>query len=285
MMPTIARRCLSAVAAIGAATAVTFAAGGAAHASTGGYVALGDSYSSGVGAGDYTSSSGSCDQSTNAYGQLWANANSPSSFSFEACSGATTSDVLSSQLGPLNSGTSLVSITQMKPIYASFTLPATNLDAIRQNEATHKLEVDAIGADGGTVLGKGTLSFIDNHIDTSTGTIALKGTFENAAERLWPGEFINARLILSVRHNAVTVPEQTVMAGPAGSYVYVIRSDDTVQRRDVQLASRQDGMAVIAKGLAAGEKVVVEGQYRLANDVKVRIETTGAPAATSQQAG
>ena len=184
-----------------------------------------------------------------------------------------------------SSGTSLVSITQMKPIYASFTLPATNLDAIRQNEATHKLEVDAIGADGGTVLGKGTLSFIDNHIDTTTGTIALKGTFENAAERLWPGEFINARLILSVRHNAVTVPEQTVMAGPAGSYVYVIRSDDTVQRRDVQLASRQDGMAVIAKGLAAGEKVVVEGQYRLANDVKVRIETTGAPAATSQQAG
>ena len=131
---------------------------------------------------------------------------------------------------------------------------------------------------------KGTLSFIDNHVDTTTGTIALKGTFENADERLWPGEFINVRLILSVRHNAVTVPEQTVMAGPAGSYVYVIRSDDTVQRRDVQLAGRQDGMAVIAKGLAAGEKVVVEGQYRLANDVKVRIET-GAPAATSQQAG
>jgi membrane fusion protein, multidrug efflux system len=182
-------------------------------------------------------------------------------------------------------GTSLVSITQIKPIYASFTLPATNLDAIRQNEATHKLEVEAIGADGKTVLGKGTLSFIDNHIDTTTGTIALKGTFENADERLWPGEFINARLILSVRHNAVTVPEQTVMAGPAGSYVYVIRSDATVQRRDVELASRQDGIAVIAKGLAAGEKVVVEGQYRLANDVKVRIETTGAPTATSQQAG
>ena len=92
MMPTIARRCLSAVATVGAATAVTFAVGGAAQATTGGYVALGDSYSSGVGAGDYTSSSGSCDQSTNAYGQLWANANSPSSFSFEACSGATTSD-------------------------------------------------------------------------------------------------------------------------------------------------------------------------------------------------
>jgi lysophospholipase L1-like esterase len=111
MMPTLARRCLSAVATVGAATAVAFAAGGAAHAATGGYVALGDSYSSGVGAGDYTSSSGSCDRSTNAYGQLWANANSPSPFSFEACSGATTSDVLSSQISALNSGTSLVSIT------------------------------------------------------------------------------------------------------------------------------------------------------------------------------
>jgi lysophospholipase L1-like esterase len=111
MMPVLARRCLSAVAALGAATGVAFVSGGAAHAATGGYVALGDSYSSGVGAGDYTSSSGSCDRSTNAYAQLWANANAPSSFSFEACSGATTSDVLSSQLGTLSSSTSLVSIT------------------------------------------------------------------------------------------------------------------------------------------------------------------------------
>jgi hypothetical protein len=111
MMPTLARRCLSAVATVGAATAVAFAGGAAAHAATGGYVALGDSYSSGVGAGDYTSSSGSCDRSTNAYGQLWANANSPSPFSFEACSGAVTSDVLSSQISALNSGTSLVSVT------------------------------------------------------------------------------------------------------------------------------------------------------------------------------
>ncbi len=142
-----------------------------------------------------------------------------------------------------------------------------------------------IGSDGKTLLGKGTLSFIDNHVDITTGTIALKGTFANADERLWPGEFINARLILSVRHNAITVPEQTIMAGPSGSYVYVIRPDDTVERRDVQLASRQDGIAVIAKGLAAGEKVVVDGQYRLANNVKVRIEAAGGPAATTQQAG
>ena len=180
-------------------------------------------------------------------------------------------------------GTVLVSITQIKPIYAGFTLPATNLDAIRQNEASHALQVDAIAGDGKTLLAHGTLSFIDNHIDTSTGTIALKGTFDNADERLWPGEFINVRLILSTRHDAVTVPEQTVMAGPNGSYVYVIQPDDTVQRRDVQVASRQDRIAVIAEGLSAGEKVVVAGQYRLANNTKVKTETqASAPSATGQ---
>ena len=182
-----------------------------------------------------------------------------------------------------------MSITQVKPIFVDFTLPATNLDAIRQSQADHPLQVDAFASDGKTLLGKGTLTFIDNHVDITAGTIALKGTFANADERLWPGEFINARLILSVRHNAVTVPAQTVMAGPNGDYVYVIRPDDTVQRRTVQLASQQDGLAVIAKGLAAGDKVVVDGQYRLANNVKVKIEASTpvatTPVATNQQPG
>jgi membrane fusion protein, multidrug efflux system len=180
-----------------------------------------------------------------------------------------------------SAATPLVSITQMKPIYVTFTLPATNLDAIRQNQLAHPLEVDTYGADGKTLLAKGTLSFIDNHVDTTTGTIALKGTFTNTDERLWPGEFVNARLILSVRHNAVTVPAETVMAGPNGDYVYVIGQNDMVQRRDVMLASRQDGLAVIAKGITAGEKVVVGGQYRLANNVKVKLETPSAASATA----
>lgn len=184
-----------------------------------------------------------------------------------------------------SASTPLVPITQLKPIYASFTLPATNLDAIRHNQTVHTLEVDAFGSDGKTLLGKGTLSFIDNHVDTTTGTITLKATFANADELLWPGEFINARLILSVRHNAITVPDETVMAGPTGSYVYVILPNDTVQRRDVALASRQDGIAVISKGLAAGEKVVVAGQYRLANNVKVKIEANAAPVDATQQPG
>ena len=92
-----------------------------------------------------------------------------------------------------SSGTTLVSITQIKPIYVSFTLPATNLDAIRQSQANHRWRWMPIAGDDKTLLGKGTLSFIDNHVDTTTGTIALKGTFANADERLWPGEFVNAQ--------------------------------------------------------------------------------------------
>ena len=172
-----------------------------------------------------------------------------------------------------NAGTALTSITQVQPIYVSFTLPAVNLTAIQDGQAKHKLAVQAIAGDGTTLLATGELSFIDNHVDTSTGTIALKGEFANADEHLWPGAFVNARLILATRHDAITVPEATVMTGPDGNYVYVIRPDSTVQRRDVQVTSRQDGIAVIGKGLAVGERVVVEGQYRLANNVRVRVES------------
>jgi lysophospholipase L1-like esterase len=111
MMPTLVRRCLSATATLGTAAALAIAGGGAAHASSLSYVALGDSYSSGVGAGSYTSSSGSCDRSTNAYSQLWTNANSPAAFTFVACSGATTADVLSGQIASVTAATTLVSIT------------------------------------------------------------------------------------------------------------------------------------------------------------------------------
>jgi membrane fusion protein, multidrug efflux system len=184
-----------------------------------------------------------------------------------------------------STATPLVSITQIEPIYVSFTVPATNLDAIQQNQATHKLDVDAYGANDETLLGKGALTFIDNHVNTSTGTIALEATFANADERLWPGEFVTARLILAERHNAITVPEATVMAGPNGDYVYVIRPNGTVQRRAVRIAVRQDGIAVISKGLASGEKVVVAGQYRLANNVKVRLETPDNATTANRPAG
>jgi hypothetical protein len=111
LLPMIVRRSLTLIATTGTAAAIALTGSGAAHASSDNYVALGDSYSSGVGAGDYTSSSGDCDQSTNAYPYLWDDSESPSSFSDEACSGATTTDVLDDQLGPLNSSTGLISLT------------------------------------------------------------------------------------------------------------------------------------------------------------------------------
>jgi multidrug efflux system membrane fusion protein len=165
--------------------------------------------------------------------------------------------------------TALVSITQLKPIFVSFTVPQDHLVDIRANQARGPLDVEAYASDDKTLLSRGKLSLIDNQVDTTTGTIHLKATFDNVDERLWPGEFVSARLILSVREQAVVVPAQTVMQGPQGAYIYVIKPDLTVERRVVQVASIQDNLAVLEKGLANGERVVVDGQYRLTEGARV----------------
>ena len=133
------------------------------------------------------------------------------------------------------------------------------------------LEVQAYGDDAKTLLAKGKLTLIDNAIDQSTGTIRLKAMFANDDERLWPGEFVNVRLILNVRRGMPTVPAQTVQEGPNGHYAYVIKDDSTVERRAVEVAAVQDGIAVIANGLAPGDKIVVDGQYRLTQGTRVRV--------------
>jgi multidrug efflux system membrane fusion protein len=168
--------------------------------------------------------------------------------------------------------TALVTVTQVKPIYVNFTVPQDQTDAIRTNQAKGPLTVVAYASDDKTEVSRGTVTLIENQIDTTTGTLRLKGTFENTDERLWPGEFVNARLILSTRKGAVTVPQRTVMQGANDSYVYVVRPDNTVERRTVRVAMAQDGVAVIDKGLALGEKVVVDGQYRLTNGARIRID-------------
>ena len=167
--------------------------------------------------------------------------------------------------------TSLVSITQLKPIFVSFTLPQDDLDQIREQQRKAPLDVDALASDGKTVLGQGKLTLIDNMIDQATGTIHLKATFANPDEELWPGEFVNVRLVLAIRHDAATVPSQTVQDGPDGHYAYVIGRNDTVERRPVEIAAVQDGLTVITKGLTPGERIVVEGQYRLTNGAHVRL--------------
>jgi multidrug efflux system membrane fusion protein len=169
------------------------------------------------------------------------------------------------------SSTSLVVITQIKPIWVSFPIPQTMLEEVRQNQAKGALQVEAY-SQSGKLSGTGKLTLIDNQVNASTGTVMLQATFPNDDEALWPGEFVTARLIISVRRDAVTVPVRSVMDGPDGSYVYVIRPDDTVERQDVQVAARPDDIAVIETGLSGGESIVLDGQYRLANDVKVQIQ-------------
>jgi multidrug efflux system membrane fusion protein len=167
--------------------------------------------------------------------------------------------------------TALVTITQLKPIYVSFTLPQETLDQIRHYQQKSPLEVIAYSGDNKKELAQGKLSLIDNTIDQATGTIHLKATYANEDERLWPGEFVNVRVILRMRRSVPTVPSQTVQQGPEGDYAYVIRKDDTVERRNIVVAATEEGLAVVTKGLKPGERVVVDGQYRLTDGARVRI--------------
>jgi multidrug efflux system membrane fusion protein len=180
-----------------------------------------------------------------------------------------------------NDNSPLVMITEIKPIFVSFTLPQDNFDDIRENQNKTPLVVYAYSGDGKKQLAEGKLTLIDNTIDQATGTIRLKARFDNEDERLWPGEFVSLRVVLSTRRDVATVPSQTVQDGPDGHYAYVIKPDNTVERRAVEVASIQDGIAVVTKGLASGERVVVDGQYRLTNGARVNPAAPSAPAATA----
>src|SRR5690242_1994907 len=179
----------------------------------------------------------------------------------------------------------LVTITQTKPIYISFNIPAARLDVIRRNQAKHPLKVIAYAMDDKAVLAHGALTLIDNRVDTTTGTIHLKAEFDNTGEPLWPGQSVNAHLIVSIRKDAVTVPAQTVMQGPNGAYVYELDHNNIARRRSIDVADTQNGLAVIRKGLQSGARVVVNGQYRLSDGSQVKIRPTeSAQGRPSQQA-
>ncbi|MBO0736340.1 MAG: efflux RND transporter periplasmic adaptor subunit [Alphaproteobacteria bacterium] len=173
-----------------------------------------------------------------------------------------------------NDNAPLVMITEVKPIFVSFTLPQETLDDLIQNNKSSPLVVYAYSGDNKKQLAEGKLTLIDNAIDQATGTIHLKARFDNADERLWPGEFVSLRVVLSTRRNVATVPAQTIQEGPDGHYAYIIKPDNTVERRTVDVAAIQDGIAVVTKGLAAGERVVVDGQFRLTDGARVNPATT-----------
>jgi multidrug efflux system membrane fusion protein len=164
--------------------------------------------------------------------------------------------------------TGIIAITQIHPISATFTFPQEELPQIQAQMANGALNVLAFASDDHTELGEGTLLTPDNAIDPTTGTIRLKATFPNGDNKLWPGQFINARLQIGLAHDAITVPPRAIEHGPDGLYVYIVRPDATVARAAVSIGYQDDKLAV-ESGLSGGESVVVDGQSRLQAGAKV----------------
>jgi multidrug efflux system membrane fusion protein len=157
----------------------------------------------------------------------------------------------------------LVVVTQLQPISVVFTLPETQLPEIQQAMAKGPLTVLAYSEDNKTKLDQGTLAVLDNQIVQTSGSVRLKADFPNPQHRLWPGELVNIRLQIDNRQNALTVAAPAVMQGPQGSYVYVIKSDGTVEDRAIKVAQLGARIALIDSGLRANEQVVIGGQSRL----------------------
>lgn len=168
--------------------------------------------------------------------------------------------------------TSLVVINQVHPIYVTFSVPETELPAIKKYMAERKLPVEAVIPNDSGPHPEGVLTFVDNTVDQATGTIKLRGTFGNSDRRLWPGQFVNVTATLTVQRGAVLVPSQAVQAGQAGTYVFVVQPDMTAETRFVKVGRVVGGETVIADGLHAGEKVVTDGQLGLVNGAKVQVK-------------
>jgi membrane fusion protein, multidrug efflux system len=161
--------------------------------------------------------------------------------------------------------TGLVVINQVDPISVVFTLPEESFQDVNRAINTHQpLAVQAYPRNGTDLLGTGKLTLLNNQIDTTNGTVQLKGAFANPTHTLWPGQYVNVRLVLGQRANALTIPAAAVQRGQSGTYVYAVGDDGkTVQTRPIEVAQIQDGIAIVDKGLSAGQKVVVDGQYKL----------------------
>jgi multidrug efflux system membrane fusion protein len=167
----------------------------------------------------------------------------------------------------------LVTIAQVQPISAIFTLPQSQLPQVTASGPAESLTVTAFSSDGTVELDRGNLELIDNQIDPSTGTVRLKARFPNAKQTLWPGEFINVRLQLGVVHNGIQVPAEVIQRGPKGSYAYVVKPDNTVEMRLVEIQSQQGGEVLVTKGLNSGDRVVLDGQLKLAPGARVSLVT------------
>jgi len=178
-----------------------------------------------------------------------------------------------------NADSAMVVINQIKPVYVDFSLPEKDLPSVRQSMAARPLSVDVAVPGSKETIG-GTLSFIDNRVDPTTGTIALKGLFANENEALWPGQFVNTMLTLNERPDAVVVPSQAVQTGQEGSYVFLIGPDMKASIQKVAAGQTVEGSTIIESGLQGGETVVTDGQLRLIPGATV-VEKNGLVAQTA----
>jgi multidrug efflux system membrane fusion protein len=181
--------------------------------------------------------------------------------------------------------TGLVIINQVDPIAVIFTLPEDSFQAVNQaiqktmqKNGAGSLRATALAREGNAALGTGRLLLLNNQIDTTTGTYRLKAQFPNPKHALWPGQYVNVRLEIGVRHNALTVPQSAVQRGSDGLFIYVVKSDDSVATAKVRSAQNQDGKATIDADVKAGDRVVVDGQFKIKPGSKV-VEAGKAPTA------
>jgi membrane fusion protein, multidrug efflux system len=174
----------------------------------------------------------------------------------------------------------LVVITQLDPITVIFSLPEDHLEEVFKEMQAGPMKVIATARSGQKTLAEGTLKLVDNQIDQTTGTLRLKATFSNQANSLWPGQFVNVRLLLRTLPQAVTVPSTAIQRGPDSMYVYVIKPDMTVAMQPVEVDQMTEGTAVIRTGLRAAVPIVVSGQYRLQPGSRVHPDVSTASGKT-----
>lgn len=166
----------------------------------------------------------------------------------------------------------IVVVTQMQPISIVFTLPEDDLVAVNQALAVGAVSATALSRDDQTQLDIGTLALIDNQIDPNTATMRLKAVFPNQRNTLWPGQFVNVRVLIQQQKDVLTLPSAAIQHGPDGLFTYVVKPDSTVEVRALKVGEDSDGMVIVTDGLSAGERVVTSNQYRLQPGARVRLQ-------------
>lgn len=186
-----------------------------------------------------------------------------------------TGDLLVTQgnLVKANADTPLITINQVSPTYVSFSVPQKQLPEIRRYMAERQLAVEAIPTNHPEQRQRGVLTFVNNTVDTNTGTIELKATFDNRARQLWPGAFVDVVLTLATRNDAIVVPSEAIQTGQQGQYLFVMKPDHTVESRAVKTGQILGREAVVDDGIRPGELVVTDGQLRLVPGAKVQIQS------------